>query len=272
MNKQDKGKGGRGIEWTDWTFNPIGGCFHACAWTMPDGTIANCYAEDVANRVAQAAYPQGFEHHYWKPNLLKEPLRVKTPSKIFVGSMADVFGHWVPDEQIQQVLDICEQAHWHQFQFLTKNPVRLKQFHFPANCWVGVSAPPTHMWGKELTYIKQTRLLQASLWNLAQCDAKVKWMSIEPLSFDIADDLYWEEDSGTIFPPSDFLKWAVIGAASNGKTIYQPKAEWVENVIDYLDNIGAAVFFKGNLKGNPAAETWREEFPATVKHLVKTAL
>ncbi len=105
MNKQEKRKNGvvvgRGIEWTNYTHNPVQGCFHACQWRMPDGAIANCYAEDVADKVAQSAYPHGFEHHYFNPDKLTEPMRIKTPSRVFVGSMADNLGHWVPDEQVQ---------------------------------------------------------------------------------------------------------------------------------------------------------------------------
>lgn len=43
MNKQKTAKG-RGIEWTDYTWNPVRGCQHGCRWTMPDGTIAKCYS------------------------------------------------------------------------------------------------------------------------------------------------------------------------------------------------------------------------------------
>lgn len=32
MNKQDKGNGRRGIEWTEYTWNPVGGCQHGCRW------------------------------------------------------------------------------------------------------------------------------------------------------------------------------------------------------------------------------------------------
>ena len=45
MNKQDKGNGKRGIEWTDYTWNPVGGCRHGCRWEMPDGAIALCCFE-----------------------------------------------------------------------------------------------------------------------------------------------------------------------------------------------------------------------------------
>ena len=70
MTKQFKPKtGGRGIEWSDTTFSPLSGCRHDCRWRIPDGTVAVCYAEDLAERgVAKSKYPQGFKHHYWRPN------------------------------------------------------------------------------------------------------------------------------------------------------------------------------------------------------------
>lgn len=251
MNKQNKGNGSRGIEWTDYTWNPIAGCFHGCEWTMPDGSQANCYAEDVADKVAQAAYPHGFEHHYWKPQLLSKPGNLKTPSHIFVGSMADVFGHWVPDEQIQAVLDVAAECPQHQFQFLTKNAPRLLKFVFPTNCWVGASVPPSRMFGKDLTPEQQVQMLKKTLRVLGDVDAETRWMSIEPLSWNIAEDM-WDLE----LP----LKWVVIGAASNGKTLYQPDTTWVQHLLMLMDAEDIPVFFKGNLDW--PADQWREEFPA----------
>jgi protein gp37 len=109
MNKQHKSPARRGIEWTDYTWNPVGGCQHACRWQMPDGSVAVCYAETVAERLATSAYPHGFAHHYWRPEILQEPLKVKQPAKIFLDSMSDLMGGWVPDEQVEAVLDICRQ-------------------------------------------------------------------------------------------------------------------------------------------------------------------
>lgn len=155
-------------------------------------------------------------------------------------------GHWVPAEQVNQVLDICRQAHWHTFQLLTKNAPRLKEFDFPPNVWVGVSAPPSIMFGKTLTLAQQERMLETMLKVLKKIDVPVKWMSIEPLSFDIAPLLV---DSN--------LQWAVIGAATTGTRAYQPRPEWVLNVLEVLDKQNTKVFFKGNLIWN----LWREEFP-----------
>lgn len=249
MNKQYKGEARRGIEWTDYTWNPVGGCKHSCRWEMPDGSLAICYAEHVAERVAQAAYPHGFEHHYWRPEVLNEPLKLTKPSRIFLDSMSDLMGAWVPEEEIEQVLDIARQAHWHTFQLLTKNAPRLLQFEFPSNVWVGVSAPPSYFKGKRLSDKQQARMVLRQVEVLREVKADVRWMSIEPLSFDIAPLL---EESN--------LQWAVIGAATNGPKAYQPKPEWVINVLDVLDHQNTAVFFKGNIEW----PEWREDFPDTV--------
>jgi protein gp37 len=252
MNKQAK-KGGRGIEWTDYTWNPISGCFHACQWQMPDGAIANCYAEDVATRVAQAAYPQGFEHHYWKPQLLAQPLGVAQPSRIFVGSMADVFGHWVADDHINAVLDVCRRAHWHTFQFLTKNPVRVKNFDLPPNVWIGASSPPDFMWNKRLSSAQQAALFERTFESLKVTKANVRWISFEPLSNDWA----W-----LVEYYADFIEWAVIGAASNGRNLYPPEERHVRDLIGVLDDYEIPVFFKGNMRSlDWARDHWREDFP-----------
>lgn len=246
MNKQAKSATKRGIEWTEYTWNPVGGCQHGCRWEMPDGTIAECYAETVAERVAQSSYPNGFEYHYWRPELLNEPLALAKPSRIFLDSMSDLMGHWVTDGQIEQVLDICRQAKQHQFQLLTKNAPRLLKFKFPDNVWVGVSAPPSIMFGRRLSVAQQSRMLKRMLDVLKQVDVPIRWMSIEPLSFDIAPLL---ENSK--------LQWAVIGAATNGAKAYQPKREWVQNVLDVLGKQGTKIFFKGNLVWHE----WFEQLP-----------
>jgi len=246
MNKQSKSQQRRGIEWTDYTWNVVGGCQHGCRWVMPDGTVAECYAETVAERVAQNSYPLGFEHHYWRPEALNEPLKLAKPSRIFLDSMSDLMGHWIPDEQVEQVLNTCREASQHQFQLLTKNAPRLLHFDFPSNVWIGVSAPPSIMFGKPLSMNQQQRMVERQLEVLHQIDVPVRWMSIEPLSFNIAPLL-----------KGGNLQWAVIGAATNGAKAYQPRREWVENVLDVLDAENTKVFFKGNLIWNP----WREEFP-----------
>jgi Bacteriophage protein gp37 len=248
-----------GTEYPGYTWNPIAGCFHACQWTMPDGSVANCYAEDVADGVAGAAYPEGFEHHYWKPKLLVQPARVSTPSRIFVGSMADVFGHWVPEDHIHEVLDVARACPQHTFQFLTKNPLRvLNEFAslIPPNCWIGASTPPDFMWNKPLTEKQRARMLRSTIQTLAHLQdyAVTTWLSAEPITIDAAAQL--EVCHYTV------VNWVVIGAASKGRMHYPPNEAYVRSLVAWCDDVGARVFFKGNLRSLTwAAANWREDFP-----------
>lgn len=248
----------RGIEWCSHTWNPVTGCKHGCEWTMPDGTAAECYAKTIADKFRSPNFmPDGFEVHGFHENRLDEPLKLKQPAKIFLDSFSDLMGHWVPDEQIEQVLDVCRRAHWHTFQLLTKNAPRLAKFDFPPNVWVGVSAPPSHMNGKPLDSDQQVKMLYRSMSVLKEVNASVRWMSIEPLSFNVGGHLLTSGEIG--FVPD----WVVIGAASNGPRTYQPRDYWMRILLGFLNHWDVPVFFKGNLRGGPYTDPWREEFPST---------
>jgi protein gp37 len=258
MNKQLKTKSGhvvgRGIEWTDRTWNPIGGCYHGCRWTMPDGTTAVCYAETVAERLAQKAYPHGFAHHYFRPDALDKPSRIKEPQLIFVDSMSDLAGHWVPAEQRTAVLNVMRETPQHTYQLLTKAAPQLLTFaqDIPKNCWILVSSPPDEFMGKALRPDQQKRMLARSLDVLATLKADyglTVGMSFEPLSWDVSD----------IVLTKPALDWAIIGAASNGSKYFQPEQAHVKRLLKALDGQRVPVFFKGNL----VWEQRREDFPIT---------
>jgi protein gp37 len=214
---------------------------------MPDGSVARCYAEDVAERRRSATfYPHGFSAHYWHPERLGQPLSLKKPAGIFIDAMADLFGHWVPDWQIQAVLDVCQRASWHTFFVLTKNAPRLREFQIPHNVWAGVSMPPTYMFGKQLNPAQRVKMLQVALRCLDEIDVTVRWLSAEPLSFDISALI--EEAN---------LQWVVIGAATSQRRTFQPKASDVDKLLKVCDLRKIPVFFKGNLRWYP----WRENYP-----------
>lgn len=247
-----------GIEWTRWretdgtiqpgyTWNPIGGCEHDCEWLMPGGWV-ECYAKTVAERAAQRAYRNGFKFHYWRPHLLQKPTKLHHTAGIFLDSMSDLMGANVPAQQIEQILDVCRQCYWHRFFLLTKNAPRLLKFRFPSNVIVGVSMPPTKMRGRILNDHQRTAYVRTALKTLAQIDVPVRWMSFEPLSFDVAP-LVAE------FPGA--LQWAVIGAASNGATKYQPDPDHMTALLEVLAAQSVPVFFKGNVKW----DDWYENYP-----------
>lgn len=274
MNKQ---KPPKAIEWTrirehlpdgtvnirdGYTWNPTAGCLHGCTWQMPDGNVTQCYAKTVAEKFT-AAYPQGFEHHYFHPDRLNEPLKLKKPAGIFVGSMADLFGHWVPDEQLFDVLSIIEQARHHIFQTLSKNPLRIADFcqrvsdsSYPSNMWTGVSVPAGHMMKPE----GAAKALKSYLKWMEYIRADVRFMSIEPLWFDVAPVFEQYVDEHGKLP----MEWVIIGAASNGAKLYQPDAGWVARLLKVLDSQNIPIFFKGNLEWRE----WHDDFPKVTDRYV----
>jgi protein gp37 len=261
--------GGRGIEWTDETRNALGGCMHECKWGMPDGTVAVCYAKTLAEHgVAKAAYPHGFEHHYWRPEKLRELAAGSEPLLIFCDSMSDLFAANVPAEHVRAVLRAMRGAPQHAYQSLTKAaPQILKSVdELPLNLWVGVSSPPDWFLGRHLSRGQQQAMLKRSLDVLREVKARtgnIVWMSAEPVSWDLTAVL------GEDHP----LDWIVIGAASAGRKTFQPDPDDVRNLLRVLDATATPVFFKGNIKplfadndlGSAELNRWREDFPATYR-------
>src|SRR3954451_15361801 len=63
--------------------------------------------------------------------------------RIYVNSMSDVFHAHFSLEQIRRVFEVMHEAHWHQFQVLTKRPERAlrlaDQLPWGTNVWIGTS-------------------------------------------------------------------------------------------------------------------------------------
>lgn len=184
------------------------------------------------------------------------------PAGIFMDSMSDMWGHWVPEEHILEVLDNCTRAEQHVFFSLTKNPRRIWHFndYLPPNVFIGASSPPDSFMGKRLTQNQRYKMLETTLKALDSIEAPVRWLSIEPLSDDYTRVYeHWLREHDTL--P---INWVVIGAASKGKTYYQPHPDHIKNALDLFDLLKIPVFFKGNLRPSQgvAFDDWRENFPA----------
>ena len=57
------------------------------------------------------------------------------------------------------------------------------------------------------------------------------------------------------------FEWAIIGAASNGSRVFQPKETWTDSLIELFERRDVPIFFKGNMDRD-YWKNWREEFPA----------
>lgn len=191
------------IDWADFTWNPVIGCKHGCFY---------CYARRWAKRAGR-----DFNNPVWSDGQYRKPYKIKEPSKIFVCSLADLFGEWVSDEWIEKVLEVVKDNPQHTFQFLTKNPKRYSHFQFPPNCWLGA------------TITQGDGLAIRDLIELATNYKNRKFVSIEPLlgSFEGIDLSAFDQ---------------VIVGAMTGPGAVEPKKEWVESVKH------SNIFYKNNIK------------------------
>lgn len=232
------------------TWNPITGCLNHVNGLCKGGGFP-CYAYRLANGRLKQRYlanehiaginphesvpyiPAGmrelelrnpFYPRFWPERMwLHELVGSKRKAKgIFVCDMSDLFGIGVPEEWTRRVLDVIKEHPQHRFYLLTKQPQNLAKFSpFPPNCFVGVT-------------VTGVEYMADAVANLAVIEARVKFMSFEPLL-------------GSVMPKGliDFLDWVIIGAQSK-PTVY-PKIEWVEEIVEAADKAGIPVFIKDNL-------------------------
>jgi protein gp37 len=190
------------IEWCTYTWNPIVGCKRGCPY---------CYARKIHQRF-HPDIPFN-EISNWDERL-EQPLRVKKPSKIFVGSMSDI-EYWSP-AQMKSVLDIIKQCPQHTFLFLTKNGRVYYRYNFPVNCWLGQTVI------KREDYVYQPEI------------KNIKFISFEPLL---------QEDIGKYyFKGAD---WFIIGGLTPKP---QHSDACVKEILDQASYFGIPVFMKNNLK------------------------
>jgi protein gp37 len=228
------------IAWCDYTWSTITGCLHGCKFG-PNKTP--CYAEVIAERFrGSKAFPKGFDPQF-HPNRLSDPEKVKRPSRIFVCSMSDLFGSWVPDEWIEKTLESITKYHWHTFQLLTKAPWNVLNWKFPDNVWLGATI--TGGLGQE----------DKRLECVKNFPARVRFLSCEPME-------------GPVDVSKANPHWVIIGSAT-GKGAFQPKAEWVQEIEYYCNKNGIPVFHKDNLDLTlTISGTRRMEFPENIVSLV----
>jgi protein gp37 len=183
----------------------------------------HCYAERLANRLklmGQENYRNGFEVTL-QPQMLELPLRWKTPRRIFVNSMSDLFHEDVPLAYIKDVFQVMQRAHWHQYQVLTKRSARLlqlsDQLSWRPQIWMGVSV-------ENQDYVERID-------HLRQTGAHVKFLSLEPLLGPLRNLRLRGID------------WVIVGGES-GPGARPMDPAWVTDIRDQCVRPRVAFFFK----------------------------
>lgn len=243
------------IEWCDSTWNPVTGCLHGCEYcyarrvAMRFGTRLpdrSGYPEEhggvhcLEHKIKDNPYPNIFEPTFL-PFRLVEPERKTKPQTIFVCSMADLFGKWVPDEWIEEVFAAGERAPQHRYLFLTKNPARYIELaraeKLPArdNMWYGTTAatPSAPAFFSE---------------------AHNTFVSIEPIlePFDV------EHTASTM----SGVDWFIIGAETGNRAgKVAPEKSWIDPIVEVCEQSGRALFMKDSLLPVMGEENMKREFP-----------
>lgn len=258
------------IDWADATWNPVTGCLHGCEY---------CYARRIAKRFGchqmpifvdypvldepvrntdtyaymRAAgisagkiqpYPFDFTPTFHRYRL-QEPELWRKPRTIFVCSMADLFGDWVPDEWIAQVFDACAKAPQHRYLFLTKNPARYRDI-----CLIDALPYGDRFWYGTTV----TRPTEGAFIVEQEKKFYHTFVSIEPI----------QERFGPYALNRNFIEltdWVIIGAETgNRKGRIIPEKSWIEEIVAACGDFGKPVFMKESLRGI-MGEDFRQEFP-----------
>lgn len=150
--------------------------------------------------------------------------------RIFVNSMSDLFHTNVPLDYIIKVFDVMGQAHWHDFQILTKREERLVEIA-PKLTWhpnvsMGVSV-------ENAGYKFRIDCLRST-------PAKIKFLSLEPLLAPLGKlnlrGIHW-----------------VIAGGESGPGARPMDVAWVRQIRDQCQAQGVPFFFKqwGKIANNP---------------------
>lgn len=237
------------IEWCDASWNPIRG-IGTNRWMCQriSAGCDNCYASTMNHRWGGSEYLPLADLNAPAVRLdekaLKLPLSWRQPRRVFVCSMTDLFGEWVPVLWIERIFRVMASAPQHQFQVLTKRPSRMAIVvpmvydriwgyvpHAPlANVWLGVSIESNR-------YVWRANPLRAT-------PAAIRFISAEPLLGPLPDlDL-----SG--------INWLITGGESGAH--HRPmNLDWARSLRDRCEHTATAYFHKQN-GGRTHAEGGRE--------------
>jgi len=254
------------IDWCDTSWNPVTGCRHGCKY---------CYARGIANRfggyslgahatqanyvfndgnyeldeyllklgcmdkLRSAPYPFKFEPTFHRYRL-DQPKKWTEPRTIFVCSMADLFGEWVPLKWIQEVFEACKAAPQHRYLFLTKNPAR-----YFGLAEMGLLPKDKNFWYGTTTTTQKEDFFWSNDHNT--------FLSIEPIH-----GPFEKMEIGTL---RRFTNWIIVGAETGSrKDKIIPEKAWIDELVACAWENEVPIFMKESLKDMMGME-FKQQFP-----------
>jgi protein gp37 len=271
------------IQWCDITANPIhlirpdgshGG--HWCRKVSPG--CASCYAE-AQNQSNYFKFASKLPYTGSAPKnlifdekVMQELLHIRSPKKVFLCSMTDLFGEWVSDEWIDLTWAYMALASQHTFQILTKRPERMREYFRSCRNRIRFEAvglgeklglrikqyepyltytydwPLSNVWLG--TSVENQKAADDRIPQLLQTPAHVRFLSCEPLleSIDL-NKPFRTSNNGLILTWLDYLNWIIIGGES-GSNARPCEIDWIRSIVQQCQPTNVAVFVK-QLGSNP---------------------
>lgn len=241
------------IGWTDDTSNPIqvkGGGFYC---VKVSAGCKHCYAERVNKMICGFQNVEAFDYKVMTeppPLVLREDMLAKwaklgRPRKIFVTSMSDVFGEFVPKEWVFKILDAMCTAWKQTFQVLTKRDQRMRELVNEFCDLRGYSSLPKNIW--LVVSVEDQDATKRAL-NLIATKCQVKGLSIEPLigEVNLAMPQTITLSNGEVRGDAkiiEYVHWLIVGGESGGEArMMNPM--WVYSLRKQAKMYNVPFFFK----------------------------
>jgi protein gp37 len=268
-----------GIEWTDFTANPIkyrdaaGNIVWGCVKTSPGCT--HCYAEALANRYGRGGPFKQSVMDGLTPFLdekeLHKMLTYKPASgaRCFIGDMTDIFGEWVPDEMLDRLFAVLAMRKDVTWQVLTKRAERMRDYMLAVQnddkdlqrfaghaCNVAESPCAAGMFDKTDwpfrnvwlgVSVEDQKRADERIRLLLETPAAVRFLSCEPLLSPISfvdGPLHPEESTMGEWCVLDLgIKWVIVGGES-GPGSRPMQVEWARSIVQQCKAAGVPAFVK----------------------------
>ena len=268
------------IEWTDDSWNPVrarrkdtgktgthcervsDGCKHCYAARhngrmLPNGGTGLDYTRPAREKV----------DIYLDEKMLTQPMRWRKPRMVFVCSLTDLFGEFVPFDLIDRVFAAMALCPQHTFQVLTKRPERMAEYlraHDTGRRWClaaekfggdFASTEAAHwsrngMGGVWLgTSIEDQATADERILHLLRCPAAVRFLSCEPLlgavglhMSDSDEDGLWRHQAMPVAVENQRPDWVIVGGES-GPGARPMHPYWPRSIRDQCVAAGVPFFF-----------------------------
>ncbi|MFH0981907.1 MAG: DUF5131 family protein [Planctomycetota bacterium] len=212
-------------QYWDVSFNPLVGCA-----PVSEG-CEHCWARMLDKRFHGG---QHFDGHgpYYKPEVLGKLRHWKKARKIFVCDMSDIGHPGVSPCARTEIREMMRESPQHTYLLLTKRPENLTG-PMPDNWWLGATC-------------EDQRRLDERVPELLKIQAKIRWLSLEPLLGPVHDH------SNALFPGDPGMArgwcwadvdWVVVGRES-GPGARPCRIEWVESAVEQCQAAEVAVWIK----------------------------